>query len=99
MSLRVSIEDLAASGTAVTGHGEDLAVAHCAADARIDAARAGWQGQSAAALTAKAAQWTSVSTALLARLSDHAQALHTSAAEFWEHEQRSAQALEYQSRP
>ena len=93
MSLRVSIEDLAASGVAVTGHGEDLAVAHAAADGRIDAALPGWQGQSAAALAAKAATWTHDSRTLLARLSDHAQGLHTSAAEFWAHEQRSAQAL------
>lgn len=95
MSLRVSIDDLAASAVAITGHGEDLAVAHCAAEARIDAAQVGWQGQSAAALAAKAAQWAQDSAALLARLSGHAQALHASAAGFWGHEQRSAQALEY----
>ena len=59
MSLEVIIEDLAASGVAVTGHGEDLAVAHAAADGRIDAAQPGWQGQSAAALAATAAQWSS----------------------------------------
>ena len=93
MSLEVNIEDLASSGLAVTGHGEDLAVAHAAADGRIDAAAPGWQGRSAAALSAKAAQWTQDSGTVLARLSDQAQALHTSAAEFWAHEQRSAHAL------
>jgi len=93
MSLQVFIEDLAAAGVAVTGHGEDVAVAHTAADGRLDAAQPGWQGQSAAALTAKTAQWAEDSRALLARLSDHAQGLHTSAAEFWAHEQRSTQAL------
>ena len=94
MSLRVTIEDLAASGTAVTGHGEDLAVAHCASDARIDAAQPGWQGESAAALAAKVATWSQNSAALLARMRDHAHGLHTSAAQFWDHEQRSAQALD-----
>lgn len=94
MSFRVSIEDLAASGVAVAGYGEDLAVAHAAADARIAAAQPGWQGRSAAALAVKAARWASISTELLARLSDHAQALHTGAAELWDHEQRSAQALD-----
>jgi len=93
MALQVNIEELAAAGVAVTGHGEDVAVAHTVADGRIDAAQPGWQGQSAAALAAKTAQWAADSRALLARLSDHAQGLHTSAAEFWAHEQRSTQAL------
>jgi WXG100 family type VII secretion target len=93
MSLQVNIEELAAAGVAVTGHGEDVAVAHTAADGRIDAAQAGWQGRSAAALAAKTAQWAADSRAMLARLSDHAQGLHTAATEFWAHEQRSAQAL------
>lgn len=93
MSLEVIIEDLVAAGVAVTGHGEDVAVAHAAADGRIDAALAGWQRRSAAALAAKAAHWSSASRTLLARLCDHAQGLHTSAGEFWAHEQRSAQAL------
>lgn len=96
MSLEVTIGDLAASAMAVTSHGEDLAAAHATADGRVYAALAGWQGQSAAALAAKAAQWSRESTALLARLSFHAQGLHASAAGFWEDEQRSAQALEYE---
>jgi uncharacterized protein YukE len=80
MSLQVFIEDLAAAGVAVTGHGEDVAVAHTAADGRIDAAQPGWQGSSAAALAAKTAQWAEDSRSLLAP-------------EFWAHEQRSTQAL------
>lgn len=99
MSLRVSIEDLAACGLAVTAHGEDLAAAHTAADGRIDAAMSGWQGRSAAALCARAAQWSQHSRALLARIGDHAQALHTGTAQLRAHEQRSAQALARQGRP
>lgn len=94
MSLHVEIEALAAAGVAVAAHGEDLAARHAAADHRIDAALAGWQGRSADALAGKAAQWTQDSRTLLARLSDHCQALHTGAAQFGEHEQRSAAALD-----
>ena len=93
MTLRVNIEDLVVSAAAVSGHGEDLAVAHAVADGRIDAAAPGWQGRSAAALAATAAQWSQDSRTLLARLSDHAQSLHTTAAEFYAHEQRSAAAF------
>ena len=42
-----------------------------------------------------AATWARDSRALLTRLSDHSQALHTTASEFRDHEQRSAQALGY----
>lgn len=94
MSLRMSIEDLAASGLAVTSHAENLAAALAGAADCIDAALPGWQGQSAAALTAAAANWSRASQVLLARLSEHAEALHVSAAEFWDHERRSAQALD-----
>ncbi|BBY85819.1 hypothetical protein [Mycolicibacterium tokaiense] len=45
MALDVTIEDLAASGVAVTGHGEEVATKHCAADSRMESARGGWQGQ------------------------------------------------------
>jgi uncharacterized protein YukE len=69
-TLRANVADLAASGTAVTGHGETLATAHAATDGRIASAAAGWQGASAAALAAKAAAWTTTSSAMLTRLSD-----------------------------
>ncbi|WP_059021675.1 WXG100 family type VII secretion target [Mycobacterium sp. M26] len=94
MSLQVTIADVAASGTAVTGHGEDLAVKHAAAAGRIDAAQAGWQGTSAAAISALTEQWTATTSALLTQLSDHAQALHASANGFAEMEQRHTHALE-----
>lgn len=99
MSLRVSIEDLVACGMAVTAHGEDLAAAHTAADGRIDAALPGWQGRSAAALCARAAQWSQHSRVVLARIGDHAQVLHAGAARFRDHEQHGAQVLARQGRP
>ena len=94
MSLKVNIEDLAASGVAVTGHGEDVAAKHAAADGRVDAAQAGWQGASAAAMAALSSQWSTTTTALVTRLSDHAQGLHASAEGFAEMEQRHSRALE-----
>lgn len=94
MSLRVNIEQLAASGTAVNNHGEDVATKHAAAASRIDAAQAGWQGASAAAMALLSDQWVATTSALVTRLSDHAQGLHASAQGFTEMEQRNAQALQ-----
>jgi len=94
MSLRLGIEDLVASGVAVTGYGEDLALRHVTADGRIHAAHPGWQGQSAAALAAKADMWRQDSRVLMDRLSAHAEVLHDSANRFWDDEQRSVAALD-----
>lgn len=94
MSLRVNIEQLAASGVAVAGHGEDVATKHAAAAGRIDAAQAGWQGASAAAMALLSDEWVATTSALVTRLSDHAQGLHASAQGFTEMEQRNAQALQ-----
>ncbi|MGY4709205.1 WXG100 family type VII secretion target [Mycolicibacterium sp. CBM1] len=94
MSLRVNIGDLTASGTAVTGHGEDVASTHAVAASRIDAAQGGWQGASAQAMTVLAEKWVATTSALVNRLSDHAQGLHASALDFVEMEQRHSQALQ-----
>lgn len=94
MSLRVNIEDLAASGIAVSGHGEDVAGKHAAAASRIDAAQAGWQGTSALAMSALSEQWLATTKALLTRLRDHAQGLHASAQGFAEMELRHSRALD-----
>lgn len=93
MTLKVNVEDLVASGVTVTGHGEDVAMTHCTADTRIESAQGGWQGQSAASMTLRLAAWSTTTTALLTRLSDHAQSLHTCAQEFCAMEERHAEAL------
>ena len=98
MSLRVNVEDLAASVVAVAGHGEDVAMEHAAAASRIGAAQAGWQGASALAMTALAERWVATTGALLTRLSDHAQGLHTSAQGFAAMEERHSQTLEAPAR-
>ncbi|WP_445169308.1 WXG100 family type VII secretion target [Mycolicibacterium sp. Dal123E01] len=98
MSLRVNVEHLAASGVAVTGHGEDVATEHAAAATRIDAAQGGWQGTSALAMTVLSEQWVATTSTLVGRLSDHAQGLHTSAQGFAEMEQHNSQELQVPAR-
>ena len=93
MSLQVDIGEVAASATAVIGHGEDVATAHAAAASRIDAALAGWHGASALAMSALSEHWLMTTGALLSRLSDHAQGLHASAEGFAEMELRHSEAL------
>lgn len=94
MSFKVDIEDLAAAGVSVTEYGEDLAVALASAADCMIAALPGWQGQSAAALTAAAANWSRATRALLTRLGEYAEALQIGAAEFRAQDQRGAQALD-----
>ncbi|MCI4675630.1 WXG100 family type VII secretion target [Candidatus Mycolicibacterium alkanivorans] len=93
MALRANPQDLLAAGVVVTGHGEDVAAKHAAADNRVEAAQSGWQGQSAVAMVAKSQAWAATTTALLTRLSDHAQGLHTTAQCFHEMETANARAL------
>lgn len=93
-TLWANVEDLAVSGAAVTSHGEALATVHASADGRIAGASTGWQGTSAAALAAKAEAWTLTTGTLLARMSDHAQGLHTGAAGYAEGEQRGAEGMQ-----
>jgi uncharacterized protein YukE len=94
VALRVNIEDLVASGVAVTNHGEEVAARHAAADSRVEAAQFGWQGLSSAALSACAESWRTTTSTLLTRMSDHAQGLHGSAHAFAEMEYTNSQALE-----
>lgn len=94
MSLVVDLGDLVASGVAVSGVGEDVAAAHQTADGRIESALPGWRGASAVAMAALAGEWASSTHALLVRLSDHAAALHASAAAFDRHEQQAASTLD-----
>jgi uncharacterized protein YukE len=82
MSLRVNLEHLAISAAQVTGHGEDLAIAHLSADNQIAAAQAGWAGRSAEALAHRASQWAAASTALVTRIGEHANHLHAAGLAF-----------------
>ena len=59
----------------------------------MDGAQPGWQGASAASLAVKLTDWQLTSTALLSRVSDHAQGLHSASLAFSSNEQASAQVL------
>jgi uncharacterized protein YukE len=95
MSFRVVIEDLVASAIAITGHGEDLAVACAAVDGHLEGAQSGWQGRSVVALAALAARWAQDSQAVLLRMSDHAQGLLAGAGQFLQQDQDSSDALDW----
>jgi uncharacterized protein YukE len=82
MSLWAKLEHLATAAAQVTGHGEDLAMSHLSADNRIAAAQAGWAGQSAEALAHRASRWAANSTALVARIGEHANNLCTAGLAF-----------------
>ena len=93
MSLEVCVADLTASAVAVTGIGEELAVACSGAEVRLESACGGWQGLSAAALSVTAQRWRSDAASLLSRLASHAQDLHGCAASWWESEQHRARGF------
>ncbi|MGB3482946.1 MAG: WXG100 family type VII secretion target [Mycobacterium sp.] len=93
VAIRVNIEDLVSSGTAVTGHGEDVAMKHTSADSRIESAQLGWQGRSAGSMATRLAAWSTTTAALLTQMSDHAQNLHSCAQEFCAMEERHAELL------
>jgi uncharacterized protein YukE len=82
MSLWAQLEHLVTAAAHVAGHGEDLAMSHLSTDNRIAAAQAGWAGQSAEALVHCASRWAVNSTALVTRLGEHADGLHTAGLAF-----------------
>lgn len=94
MALNVDLEAMVSSAGHVTVQGEDLAAGHLASDNRMASAQFGWQGLSATAMNAKLAAWGNVSAALLERISDHAQGLHSCAVGFATHEEQSRNALQ-----
>ena len=93
MVLKVDLDAMVASAGHVRVQGEDLAAGHLATDHRMASAEVGWQGLSATALNVKLAAWGSVSSALLERIGDHAQGLHSCAVGFSTHDEQSRAAL------
>ncbi|BBX97431.1 WXG100 family type VII secretion target [Mycobacterium lacus] len=91
--LQISPQQWLSSSAHVTAHGEDLAAAHLSCDYRIQAAQSGWQGASAAALSAKMDDWLEASRALLTRIGDHARGLHEAGVQHAAAEQERARAL------
>lgn len=91
--LRVVVEDLLASGVAVTGSGEDLAAAWAASEAGLHAARPGWQGRSGMAVAALGERWAEHSRAAVVGLGDLAEGLFAAARAFRLNEQGGAEEL------
>lgn len=75
----VCVEDLLASVVALTGIGEDLAAAQAVVQRRVEDASPGWQGLSAAGLSAALSGWAEDTAALLQRIGEHAAALDLAA--------------------
>lgn len=90
----MDVEQLVAAAVHVSGHGEDLAARHLAADNRIESAAPGWAGRSAAALRHRASCWAATSNAILTRVGGHATDLHTGALRFATMETANTQVLE-----
>lgn len=90
---QVSPEHLMTAAVHATGHGEDMAAGHLAADQRIESARYGWVDISAAALDAKMADWLQKSKALLVSIGNHAYQLQEAAIKHAAAEARRAETL------
>lgn len=93
MTLRVNLEHLVTSVAQITGRGEDFATSHQSVDNRIAAAELGWTGRSAEALARRVPQWSQNSTALVARISNHADQLSACGRTFAAMENRHASQL------
>ncbi|MBN3508333.1 WXG100 family type VII secretion target [Mycolicibacterium septicum] len=77
--LEVDPVDLHMSSDHMDMHHADLAAAHAAADADIEAAQSGWVGASAAALQAKFAEWQAASQEMQADVAAHGTAFRAAA--------------------
>jgi WXG100 family type VII secretion target len=97
--LRVNPEHLITSGAQVDEHSQNVFVTHSAADQAIESSLFSWAGQSQMAMTAKAGEWTAVTTALTTRLYAHAEALRTSGLSFADMDQQNSQDLEAVYKP
>jgi WXG100 family type VII secretion target len=80
--LRVDPATLHISASEIDVSADDLRAQHGSAHGRISAAQAGWIGASAAALTAKAAQWEEESAAHYAELVKHGHHFRSAAASY-----------------
>ena len=77
--IRVDPDQLRSAAVHIDGQGEDLLVGYSSVHSRIEAAQSGWAGRSAAALSARLAEWQATVAGIHARVSDHGTAMHGSA--------------------
>lgn len=77
--LKVDPTDLHMSSDHMDMHGSELAAAHGAANADIEAAQTGWVGASGAALQAKFAEWQEATTKMTGDIAAHGAAFRSAA--------------------
>ena len=95
-NLEVDPIDLRMSSDHMDMHHAELQTAHTAANEAIEAAQAGWIGDSAAALHAKFAEWQAVTTQLANELADHSAAFISAADGYESVDANSAEQLDGQ---
>lgn len=91
--LYVDPEGLRTSAVKVQSHSDDLSAGHTTAHTRVSAASGGWSGQSAQSLNAWAAKLKTQSAALVTKLDDHSQQMHTAVHAFTSTEEQRANEL------
>ena len=91
-SMNVSPELLIAAGVQAEAYSQELFDSCNRTDAVVDAALLGWVGQSAAAMSARAATWSAEMTALCTGAYEHGEALRLSGMTFAEIERHNAEA-------
>jgi WXG100 family type VII secretion target len=97
--MSVNPEHLITSGAQADEHSQNVFITHTSADQAIESSLFSWAGQSQAAMTAKAEDWTTVTTALSTRLYAHAEALRTSGLSFAHMDQQNAENLDAVYKP
>lgn len=88
--LSVDREALSSSATQVQGHGDDLAVGHTATTRAVAAAGGGWAGESSSALAAWSARFADRSGAIVDRIGEHSQHMHSAVHRYSTNEQQRA---------
>jgi WXG100 family type VII secretion target len=91
--IRVDPDQMRAAAVHVDGQAEDISVGHASVHSRMEAAQAGWAGASAAALTARVAEWQTSVALIGSRIADHGAAFHGGAEAFAQSEDQNRQAL------
>ncbi|MBI3690087.1 MAG: WXG100 family type VII secretion target [Mycolicibacterium aromaticivorans] len=91
--LNVSPEHLLAYATTVDQHSQTIFATHTQADQAVESSLFSWAGQSQAAMSAKAAEWAMVTTALTTRLYEHGEGLRVSGLSFADLDARDAETL------
>ncbi|MEZ0357650.1 WXG100 family type VII secretion target [Mycobacterium sp. SA01] len=91
--LNVSPEHLLSWAATVDQHSQNVFATHAQADQTFESSLFSWAGQSQAAMSAKAAEWATVTTVLSTRLYAHGEGLRVSGLSFADMDARDAAKL------